>query len=334
MTDLNSEDYTSEIQTSLLAPSKDELKEQTKEDSRENFQVCMKEEVVEAPKEEVKVPQREYSVPESRPSTRVDSKEVKEPAKEQEQTKAAPREYSRESLKAEAPARASSREVDVPAQEEVKEAPIQYSKDFQQPREYSGETLKAEVGAPARASSREVDVSAQEGVKEAPVQYLKEFQQPETRVSPSVSLQKVEEPVKEEVKETPRNSPRQEAKMPAKVIARTVDEPPREEVKPALSEEVNVLAERKLTRTPSFPKTLSEEVRSPVREFQLAPKVASMEEVIEQVSHPAKEEVKSSTVEVRGTLNAASTTTKEEDMWAPPKNFKLRKSKKTFSTRY
>lgn len=194
--------------------------------------------------------------------------------------------------------------------------------------------MKAEVGAPARASSREVDVSAQEEVKEAPVQYLKEFQQPETRVSPSVSLQKVEEPVKEEVKETPRNSPRQEAKMPAKVIARTVDEPPREEVKPALSEEVNVLAERKLTRTPSFPKSLSEEVRSPVREFQLAPKVASMEEVIEQVPHPTKEEVKSSTVEVRETVNAASTTTKAEDMWAPPKNFKLRKSKKTFSTRY
>jgi hypothetical protein len=292
MTDLNSEDYNSGSQTSLLAPSKDELKEQTKakEDARENFQVCMKEEVVEAPKEEVKVPQREYSVPESRPSTRVDSRVVEEPAKKQEQTKAAPREYSRESL-------------------------------------------KAEVRIPARASSREVDVPAQEEVKEAPIQYSKEFQQPEARVSPSVTLQEVEEPVKEEVKATPRDSPRQEAKMPAKAIAKMVDEPPREEVKPALSE-VKELTEAILNRAPSFPKILSDEVKSPMREFQLAPRVASMEEVIEQVSHPTKEEVKSSTVEVRETLNAASTTTKAEEMWAPPKNFKMKKSKKTFSTRY
>ncbi len=35
-----------------------------------------------------------------------------------------------------------------------------------------------------------------------------------------------------------------------------------------------------------------------------------------------------------GNGNASQTTTEAEDAWTPPKNFKMKKSKKTFSTRY
>lgn len=196
------------------------------------------------------------------------------------------------------------------------------------------EHLKAEVGISARARSGAVEVPAQDEVKDAPRQYSREFRQPEAGVSPGVSVQEVQEPVKEEKKATPRDSPSQESRMLAKVKANTADEPPREEVKPVLSEEVNLLAYRKLNRTPSFRKIPSEEVKSPVKELQVAPRVASIEEMIEEVSHPAKEEVKTSMIEVRESPSAAPNPTESEEMWASPKSFKMRKSKKTFSTRY
>jgi hypothetical protein len=91
--------------------------------------------------------------------------------------------------------------------------------------------------------------------------------------------------------------------MPARVIAKMADEPPREEV--------NVLADRKLNRTTSFPKIPRDEVKSPV-----------------------KEEVKPPTVEAKETPNEAPTTTEEEEMWTPPQNFKMKRSKKKFSTRF
>jgi hypothetical protein len=117
---MHSEDYNSGFQIFLLAPSKDELKEPAKEGTKTNFQIYTEEEVVEAPKEVVKVPQREPSVPGARFLTRIDSREVQQPA--QEEVKVAPREYSRDFQQPEArdSPRVSIQKVEEPVKEDGK----------------------------------------------------------------------------------------------------------------------------------------------------------------------------------------------------------------------
>jgi hypothetical protein len=242
--DIHSEGYDFRFPM-FLPSSEDELKEQT-EDTKKTFQIYTEEEAVEGPKEEGKFPPRECSVSETPFLTPSDSREVREPAKE-----------------------------------EAKVTPRQQSRDIQQP---------------------------------------------EARVSSRVGAQGEEELVKEAGKANPRNSLGREARMPATVTERVVDEPPKEEVK--------VLGDRKLNRTTSYPKIPKDDVKSPIAELQVAPRVASIEEMIAEVSQPDKEEVRPPTVEAKDILSEALTTTEDEEMGAPPQNFKMRKSKKRFSAKY
>jgi hypothetical protein len=367
---VNSEDYNSRFQMFRLAPSMDELKEQTEEDTKTNFQIYMKEDIVEAAEEEVTVSQREHSVPEVRFSTRTDSREMEEPAQEekvapkqysearfwdepaQEEEKIAPRHYS-DARFCEVPAQEEEKVAprqhsetsfwEPPAQEEERAAPRQHSEtSFWQepaqeeeraaPRQYSEARFWEEpVQEEEKAAPRQYSEAGfweepvQEEEKVAPRQYSRDSQQSEARVSPSLSVQEVEEPVKEEGRASPRDSLSQEARVPARVIAKMVDE--------LLKEDVKVLADRKLKRITSFPKIPSDEIKSPVKELQVAPRVASIEEIIEEISHPGKEEVKRPTVEARETMNEAPTATEEGEMLVP-QNFKVRTSKKRFSKRF
>ncbi len=203
-------------------------------------------------------------------------------------------------------------------EENVVEAPKEVVKVPQR------ESPVPEARSSTNTDSREVEEPVKEDVKVAPRQYS--FQLPEARDSLKFSVQEVEVAAKEEVKANRRDSLSQETRLPSTVIAKMADKPPREKVK--------VLTDRKLNRTTSYPKIPRDEVKSPVKELQVTPRVTSIEEIIEEVPHSENEEVKPPTVETRETPNEAPTTTEEEDMWAPPQNFKMRKSKKRFSTRF
>jgi hypothetical protein len=251
---VTSEDYSSVFQTSLSAPSTNEVKEQAKQDTRENFEVYLKDKVPEAPKEEVKSPQvlqQEFSVPTSSFSPRIKSWEPERSPKNQEPKTATPRDASRDSLKLE-----------------------------------------------VRASSREAEEPAEEGVKVGPRDYSQEFQQSRVPISPRSSIQDIQAPVKEDDQEIFKDFQTQKPEILAKANANIVDEPPRQEVKPT-------------------------------------PRVVSIDEVFKEILQPAKE-AKLSKIEIKEkeTSNGSQTTTEAEDTWTPPKSFKMKKSKKTFSTRY
>jgi hypothetical protein len=202
-------------------------------------------------------------------------------------------------------------EVKAPLQKEFSPPSPHFSPRFESPKvagspkqpKSSSEGLSNGFGRPAKevqASPRELDEPVQEGVKVAPRQYSQEFQQSRVPMSPKPSTQEVEVPVKGEAKATPRYTPSptpsQKSGILAKALAKITDEPPRDQVKPA-------------------------------------PSVVSIDEKFEKISQPTKE-VKPSTIEIKDTPNASQTTTEAEDMWTPPKTFKMKKGKKTFSTRY
>jgi hypothetical protein len=286
---MNSEDYSAIFQTSPPARVEEATHQATPE-TREDFPVYLKEDIVEPPKEEVKSPlQEEFSVPSPHFSPRIESPKVVEVPKQHKQSNGSlSNGFGRSSNEVQA----SPREVDEPVQEGVKVAPRQYTQEYQQPR----------VHLSPKPSIHQVEVLAKEEVKVAPRQYAQEFQQSRLPPSPKPSIPEVEAPVKEEVKVTPRYSPSptpsQKSGIFAKALSKLTDEPPREQVKPA-------------------------------------PSVVSIDEKFEKILQPTKE-VKPSTVEIKDTSNGngSQTTTEAEDMWTPPKAFKMKKGKKTFSTRY
>lgn len=242
------------------------MKEHTKENTTWDFQVYVSEKAEEAPKISVMADEREFSVLESGFSTRIESRKMEESAKEQEQTKTAPTESLRASLKSEAP------------------VPV-----------------------------REVNEPSQDGVKVVPRPHSRDFQQQEARASPNfgVNIKDSEELIKEEaVKTTPRDSASQESRILAKASAKIADEPPpKAEVKPEL---------RKVASTDE--KNAQVTTSPPVQ-------------VVPVVKPPPL------TVEIRESGNnnnnpSSLSTTEAEDTWTPPKGFRMKKSKKTFSTRY
>ncbi|KAH8685820.1 hypothetical protein BGZ60DRAFT_101935 [Tricladium varicosporioides] len=274
-----------------------------------------------------------------------------------EESKPVTREYSRESFRSEPriSPKGSVREMEEIVREDVKTAPRLYSNNpFHQ---------QSNIQASTRVAVREVEESHQKEMKTA------------TRSSPSPLSQEINYPVQEariaarnlitqlpsptntnysyqestvssrvSPLPSPREAPTHEARMPARIIAKISEEPLREEVKsvsqPA-KEEVKPLTERKLNRTPSFPKIPKDDIKAPImKELQTTPRVASIEEMIEDTklpptSAPAKHEVKPPT-ETKETTKEASTTktTEGEEMWTPQPAFKMRKSKKRFSTRF
>jgi hypothetical protein len=147
-----------------------------------------------------------------------------------------------------------------------------------------------------KRSYREVDESAQEGVKVGTRQYSQEFQST-IPISPRARIQDVQQPIEEDLKAT-RGDPLAKSQILAKAIVKKAEESPREELKPARS-------------------------------------VVSIDEIIKDIYQPTKE-VKPSTFEIKEkeTPSVSQSTTEAEETWAPPKNFKMKKSKKTFSTRY
>jgi hypothetical protein len=161
-----------------------------------------------------------------------------------------------------------------------------------------GVTLAEKVGDKTDRSGEVVELP-QEGVKVGPRESSQGLQQSKVPVSPRASVQKVEESVKEDGKTTTNNMT-QKSETPANVIAKIVDEKPRYDAKPMPT-----------------------------------PSVFTIDDLFKEISQPAKE-VKPSTVEIKEkeTPNVSQTTTEAEDVWTPPKNFKIKKSKKTFSTRY
>lgn len=110
---------------------------------------------------------------------------------------------------------------------------------------------------------------------------------------------------------------------------------PESEVKQTVTDEVQVLTERKLNRTTSFPSLLKEDTKSPVKEIEVTPRVASIEEMPEEILPSAKLDTKR--LEVREIHNENLTTTDEEEVSVPSHNFKIRVSKnanKRFSKRF
>jgi len=231
--------------------------------------------------------------------------------------------------------------------------------------------------------------------------------------SPVLTHRSISDHGKESAKTTPRHSPTQEFRQPPiSPLSRNPPSPvnyriPSKLPTPPLSSPMepnsareqfisskdhSILAERKINMVSSFTDSLRNEVKSPVNESTEAPKLGSIEEMIEKIAFPphsndrvnqetnpyrsngevkaaytAKDhakfyperddirthqitDTKPSLPENRETLKDTNGTDhksterknvpEEEEhdlLWAqtaPPKNFKMRKSKKTFTTRY
>jgi hypothetical protein len=200
-------------------------------------------------------------------------------------------------------------------------------------KKYPREPSDTGIHSQSRLNSPRAKQPEQEKQRLSPPHDLGELHQLSADVPPRIISQKVEFLGKEEVKVTPQCSQQQELRSIIKSTGKIDNEPPREEEKSPLREEVKILGDRKLNRTPSYPNIRREDMRSPVNEMQVIPKLASIEEIIEKVSLPAKE-VKSSIFELGDALKNTAPTAEAEELWAPSKNFKMRKSKKTFSTRF
>jgi len=240
---------------------------------------------------------------------------------------------------------------------------------------------------------------------------------PSPKHSPVLTHQSVSDPVKESPKTTPRHSPTQEfrrsptsplsrnppspmnSRMPHKIPTPPLSSPTREQLSlvredSASQSEHQFPSERKKNMVSSFPDSLRNEVKSPVHEFFAAPKLGSIEEMIEKVSfpvesdarrhpikqeantyilkdeenahttkdqakpYPSREEVKTNPFKnTRPSIPENMESTKDKNLtdyktterkslpedeehdllWAqmvPPKSFKMRKSKKIFTTRY
>lgn len=242
----------------------------------------------------MRISQREHSALESIVPMRIDSTEREEATKEQTQT--------------------------IPALEENAE-----------------KLFKAEDRESERAVSWIAEVpSQQQEVEDTLSHHATRFQASETRALPrhtvlSVTVQEHDKTVKEAI---PRDPPDQKSKLFLNLMAKIVDEPPNKEVKQTVSRDMNVFEHQKLYKTPSFPQVTAEDIKSPLKQLQMTPRVGSIEEMIEGVLHPVIEDVITPTLEVKESPNTAIATIEAEETRTAPKNFKMRKSKKTFSARY
>ena len=173
-----------------------------------------------------------------------------------------------------------------------------------------------------KTETRGVDESMQEGVKVAPRPFSHQIHQSIVSISPRSSTLEVQPPAEEEPNRISTNSP-----------------PP--------TQKFRMLANSKTTAQ------TSDSEQSTRDEIQRAPSVISnlsIDEMLMDIPQPQPvKEVRQSVVEVKGKEakttgisngngngngNASQTTTEAEDAWTPPKNFKMKKTKKTFSTRY
>jgi hypothetical protein len=168
----------------------------------------------------------------------------------------------------------------------------------------------------------------------------RDFQSVQTRLRTGFS--KTEEAIKPHVNSHPNSSSKENSRL-NKGSAISSDEYYKEDVtsiagrqvKQTARAEPQVLTERKLNRTTSFPSLLGDDTKSPVKEVQAVPIVTSIEEITEDVPSLTEENIKR--LEVREILNENLTTADEEEVFAPPHNFKIRMSKnanKRFSNRF
>ena len=216
-------------------------------------------------------------------------------------------------------------------------------------------------------------------------------------------------PTNEPIKATPRHSPTEVYRLslnsppprgpPSPINSRvptrlptppfsSQDQLPQVREHPTSHMEHHILTEKKVSIVPSFPHSLRNEIKSPVQDLFVAPKLGSIEEIMENVSssvhskyesnlrkakgeveankaknqtrhYPVKEDTGSHQIrdhivqtapETREILQDKNVTNyknsetnnlpedEEHDLllaqMAPPKNFKMRKSKKIFTTRY
>lgn len=303
--------YTSGFQVFPATPLINELKEEVKDNTGEHAQVYPTEEAAEEVEEMAEEDETEnFQVYATEDVVEGWEEEMRALEREQES-----RASGRTNLK------------------QNKDTPQEQTQNPNTAKRYLEDSLKAEAKISPRPSSWVLEAPAQEEVKDSPGQFPTWFRQHETRVSPRGSVPELQEPNDEEVKPTPKHSPSQGSRIFPIFTAKPVEESANEDVKPLLSEEVHLPEYRKLNRTSSFRKIPIEEIKLPVKELQLESRVPSIEEMIEEVSHPVNVGLKSSTFEVRESTNAAPAKILAEETRAP-KNFKMTKSKKTFSARY
>lgn len=130
----------------------------------------------------------------------------------------------------------------------------------------------------------------------------------------------VERPFEEKIAENDKVIPKEDSKIGGKKMSRanSVSKRAKEEVKLPVKD------------TAIVPKETKEEIKSFVKEVPAAPKVTT----IEVLSHSEKEDSMSPT-EVKDSLTDNTATTEEGEMrGALPQNFKMRRSKKKFSTKF
>jgi hypothetical protein len=167
-----------------------------------------------------------------------------------------------------------------------------------------------------KPATRETNETTQEGVKVAPRPFSQQIHQSIIPISPRVSLQKLEDRSETEINRIATNSP-----------------PP--------AQKFRILSN-------ASTKTLSQTSDSEREEIHRAPSVISNLSIDEMLMDiPVSRDAKDGwgvAMEVKGVERKESVlgngngnggqTPMEEDAWSPPKNFKMKKSKKTFSTRY
>jgi hypothetical protein len=243
----------------------------------------------------------------------------------------------------------SFQQSETPAREESRASPRQYSNPFQQPETSAQEDVKSSPGQHWRVSpqfetpprevskasprqypnpfpSAQPEVPAQEKPTAVTRQDSKESERLEAPVPRNFVSFEVKEPTTDISRTSSRDSSVQEIRALTKeALQRSAEELRKEDMKPVRSrEEVKPLAERTPSRTPPtlYPQTHA--IKPQVVDIHVTP-INSTERKIEEVVLPAKDELKSNRVLV---------TTDSDDTWAPPKNIRMKKSKKTFSTRY
>jgi len=202
------------------------------------------------------------------------------------------------------------------------------SPKLQSPINGFGASLKEE----ARKRSRERDESAQEGVKVSPSPVMrnyspsKEFQQSRVPVNPRGSNQKIDD--SDEMKRISTNSP-----------------PPVSTQNQSQTQKFRMLAKERGSdsereegqRAPSVISNLSidemlMDIPSPVMEVR---NIKEGRGIVGEVKPVERSNTNGNgNGVVKETPNASTTTTEAEESWIPPKAFKMKKSKKTFSTRY
>jgi hypothetical protein len=210
------------------------------------------------------------------------------------------------------------------------------SPKLQSPINGFGASLKEE----ARRRSREREESTQEGVKVSPAPVTrnyspsKEFQQSRVPVNPRPNNQKLDDDKEEELKRNTTSS-----LPPAVTQTHTQTQKFR-----MLAKERGSDSEREeVQRAPSVISNLSidemlMDIPSPIMQSQVIKEVRG---VVGEVKNVERHNGNGNSNgngngngNVKETPNTSATTTEAEESWIPPKSFKMKKSKKTFSTRY